>query len=532
MSRLRKDVKSLTLNQGRRKDYDPEDERPTSEDESASGTDVEDVVNGREHYENVGKSRLRKPEAPALDAKYGGVVISRTTLGDESDDDPFAPDKDGFDDEDPFAVPATGTGSAPEIDSMDSHEFLPGKLNERAGDTSEDETVESKDDQDQLSDQDMEPAEGSESTGDEDEDEDTDELSAEEGSRALSPQQQKRADLRALLSGQAQSLASGLSQATNADVKKGRAVKKQYQTFDRLLDCRMKIQKALNTPAHLPTQQDTHPLSSEAEEALRGAQQAALNLFNTMSSFRDSIKEIPATGNTSKKRKRLPKYESLDDLDSMWSALNDHELDAQASRRVVLDKWSNKVKASDPTRATANARYKNLDPTAHNDNLTKILDTYVINEQEKHFRSDEAQQQEHSEASSLPYDDSLFYQSLLRELIASRANASSAGDNLSLSALPHKLHPSGNKQNKKTIDTKASKGRKVRYTVHEKLQNFMAAEGDTGRDTAMWSERGKNEFFGSLFGQDRALIEDNDEPMDDQENGNLAEVEALRLFRT
>ena len=130
----------------------------------------------------------------------------------------------------------------------------------------------------------------------------------------------------------------------------------------------------------------------------------------------------------------------------------------------------------------------------------------------------------------LTFDDNPFYQSLLRDLITARTAASSATNNLNIAALPPKLHPSGNKQNRKTIDTKASKGRKIRYTVHEKLQSFMASEGDTGRDTAMWTERGKNEFFGSLFGQDRALLED--EGDEDMADGLDGEVEALRLFRT
>ncbi|CAK0755430.1 hypothetical protein CCP1ISM_6070001 [Azospirillaceae bacterium] len=98
--------------------------------------------------------------------------------------------------------------------------------------------------------------------------------------------------------------------------------------------------------------------------------------------------------------------------------------------------------------------------------------------------------------------------------------------------MPQKLHPSGNRQNKNVKDTKASKGRKIRYTVHEKLQNFMAAEGDTGRDTAMWTERGKDEFFGSLFGQDKALAEDDNVDMGDGEMGDGEEAEALRLFRS
>lgn len=49
---------------------------------------------------------------------------------------------------------------------------------------------------------------------------------------------------------------------------------------------------------------------------------------------------------------------------------------------------------------------------------------------------------------------------------------------------------------KKKVDTKASKGRKLRYTVHEKIQNFMAPiPGE------IWHEEQTDELFASLFGK-------------------------------
>jgi protein AATF/BFR2 len=48
---------------------------------------------------------------------------------------------------------------------------------------------------------------------------------------------------------------------------------------------------------------------------------------------------------------------------------------------------------------------------------------------------------------------------------------------------------------KKKVDTKASKGRKLRYHVHEKLLNFMAPE-----PRGTWHESMVEELFGSLFG--------------------------------
>lgn len=47
---------------------------------------------------------------------------------------------------------------------------------------------------------------------------------------------------------------------------------------------------------------------------------------------------------------------------------------------------------------------------------------------------------------------------------------------------------------KRKIDTRATKGRKIRYTVIPKLVNFMAP-----CDKGIWSEEAKDELFSSLF---------------------------------
>jgi protein AATF/BFR2 len=49
---------------------------------------------------------------------------------------------------------------------------------------------------------------------------------------------------------------------------------------------------------------------------------------------------------------------------------------------------------------------------------------------------------------------------------------------------------------KKVVDTKASKGRKIRYVVHEKIMNFMAAEPLKG-----WHCDMVDELFSGLLGK-------------------------------
>ena len=53
------------------------------------------------------------------------------------------------------------------------------------------------------------------------------------------------------------------------------------------------------------------------------------------------------------------------------------------------------------------------------------------------------------------------------------------------------------KKAKKEVDTKASKGRKIRYHVHEKIQNFMMPIPNDGG----WHEEQIDELFSSLLGK-------------------------------
>ncbi len=69
------------------------------------------------------------------------------------------------------------------------------------------------------------------------------------------------------------------------------------------------------------------------------------------------------------------------------------------------------------------------------------------------------------------FDDQDFYNQLLRELIERRTDSVSDPVELSRRAIElQKLRS----QNKKKVDTKASKGRKIRFDVHKPMVNFMA----------------------------------------------------------
>lgn len=90
------------------------------------------------------------------------------------------------------------------------------------------------------------------------------------------------------------------------------------------------------------------------------------------------------------------------------------------------------------------------------------------------------------------FDDSEFYHQLLRELIEYKSNTDE-----NQAEITHKFIELQKVRDrmKKKVDTRASKGRKTRYIVHNKLVNFMAP-----RDTSEWTDEAKDELFSSLFG--------------------------------
>ena len=128
------------------------------------------------------------------------------------------------------------------------------------------------------------------------------------------------------------------------------------------------------------------------------------------------------------------------------------------------------------------------------------------------------------------YDDADFYQLLLKELVDQRSADTVAGSGAA--ATVRFAAAAKEAKAKKHVDTRASKGRKMRFNVHDKLQNFMAPE-----DRRSWEQSAIDRLFGTLFGQKMRLDEDeagdggaSDED-DDMADGG-AEEAGLRLFRS
>lgn len=477
-------------------DFDPEEEPP--QDDSDSDVGVEDnTAAAREHYVDVGKSKLRKRDIVPLGPRYEGFKVSRdaVTGDDDDEDDPFSK---GFDEE-------------------ESEDNVDGALDGSASE-GEDEDVSEEEDE-EMQDGDESPATD---VSDEDEEEDDDDEDEDEDEAT-----EDKAELRKMLAEEQKSVAAGLSQAAKQDAEKGRAVKTQRSTFDSLLNTRIKLQKALigtNTLSGIMS--ESAPADETTEEAFRAAETAAFTLWSSLNSLRETLE----SNRTGHKRKR-PDFDIDTPTADLWSHMRAQEAATHPHRTAILEKWS--AKARDATAIAPRNRLNNstatqtivdvLQEQLHGDRLLKRARTPRSCAPLQLSRAAKSAAAAQDDAI---YDDADFYGILLQSLLEQRSAdsvAASASNNIDVNA---GFQMRREAKTKKAVDTKASKGRKLRYTVHEKLQNFMAPE-----DRGVWGERAMDELFGSLFGARMGLGEDVDEEEEEEERGDEEEA-GLMLFRS
>jgi protein AATF/BFR2 len=536
------------------KDFDPEDLDRGAPDSDDEGGKAADENAGREHYQAVGKAKLRKQDPIELGKQYAGSRISRDALEAESDDDPFQArsdddEDDSEDDEDDEEGLELGSEDDEDEDVSEGEDERPrlqkskgaGKPKkqldsddmETDGSEGDSDDLDGFDDEDDEIPSDDEEDESEEDEEDEDEDED-DEEREDSGRRAKSSDD--REELRRLMASDQKTIAATISNAAKADAAKGKAVKQQRATFDALLNTRIKLQKGLTAINQLAiAAKDPEEVD---KEAVKSAESAALTLWSTLEDLRLALADAQAPDG-SKKRKRPEAVTPSTSSASLWKRMTDLESDALAHRRTILDKWSAKVRGS--TATIPNARGKLLGSAAGGQQtITAVLDAQVASE-----TGDRAAKRARQKSSAGDdgddepvYDDTIFYQTLLRELVEQRMSSSDAitnGIDTLHIQLPSRLsvHPvTGMRKDKvkRDVDTRASKGRKMKYDVHEKLQNFMAPE-----DRGSWTVHAREEFFASLLGKSASgLVRegDDEDASAAEESDEDMEEGGLRLFRS
>lgn len=362
---------------------------------------------------------------------------------------------------------------------------------------------------------------GDDSSAEEDSDDASDEgEESDDEDDEMGDEDHRRSDIGKFMKGEQKTVVGAISQAAKEDAKKGVAVRKQRRTYDSLLNLRIRLQKGLVAINSLGEAADGDDADKEPYE---GAEEAAIKLWNAIDGFRTSLLPEQKAG---QKRKR--EVDPSTPTEALWDDMQATEEQAAAKRKKVLEKWSARVKTT-----TATVGKERQLSAAATQGLVSVLEGQLLN-------SDRLVKRTHVPRSCAPvqaerkvvedpsiYDDADFYQLLLKELVDQRSNDAGAGASGNGDVPTVRWMAIKEAKTRKQVDRRASKGRKLRFTVHEKLQNFMAPE-----DRRVWEDEAIDRLFGTLFGQRMQLKEDVEEEEDDEDDDMAAAEEGLKLFRS
>lgn len=316
-------------------------------------------------------------------------------------------------------------------------------------------------------------------------------------------------------------------QRADDQITKGFCVQNQLQIWEKLLEIRIHSQKMLIKANSLPQPNKFESLTQNNADF----SELANDTFDKVATLATRMHELQShllnqyaeTKGIAKKRKRI----SLDD--TVDSETKRNRLSAQLTsdfdnfkeyQYSVISKWHDRTKVLTPGSIKTQKQQGNIDVLrkieavlANREDLIKksqllkggyeLFDkntgTVEVKQQsstaENGVKEENGSAENHSDESiysSEVYDDTDFYHTQLRELIEYKTSSSNNVNEVAKQfAELQKLR----KKMKKTVDTRASKGRKIRYVVHNKLVSFMAPN-----ESASWTDEQKDELFKSLFG--------------------------------
>ncbi|GLB41711.1 putative TRAUB-domain-containing protein [Lyophyllum shimeji] len=471
-------------------DLDPEDVH-VRDVEAQEGLGVSTDPAAREHYFEVGPSSLRKQHDSISDPKYDGARTTRRQLIEQDSDEEMSDDD-------------KGSGLDDEEQSVDGAQASSGVEH---ADSSEDDEISSHSEE-------------------------------EEEDQNPPPRKTRRPEKRSAEEPESgEDLSAELRKKREEDRKKGKAVVRQIALWDSLLDARIRMQKAIAAANRLPPPLDVkeYLVLPECQDSINKMLKEAVTLSEEIFQLQEHL----LTTNESitpppRKRRKIQADEDIPVDYAEW--LENATEDASALEQVyhphlvqTLAKWSSKIQAVAPS--VLLPKNRNAFSSRGSQNLKtvpQLIDETLADQNKILARTQvrrgkgrrtgvlEAPDDAVPEEDPNIFDDTDFYQQLLRDIIDSRGNAIGGDDWMAVQK---------EKKAKKKVDTKASKGRKLRYETHEKLQNFMVPVPII----AGWHEEQIDELFASLLGKGfETSVQGDEDDVDDvarrQEEARLDEA--------
>ncbi|GLT70130.1 hypothetical protein SLA2020_422270 [Shorea laevis] len=290
---------------------------------------------------------------------------------------------------------------------------------------------------------------------------------------------------------QEQDILKNLKRHKDEDLKKGQAVKNQRALWDKNLEFRFLLQKAFSNSNRLPQE----PVRSSFCALGEGVSEAYSDLITASKKTLNSLLELQEalleknpsiaqsadgnSGQSSKKHSGDPT--NMDgEGDEEWLRISQMHKRVASFRDKSIDKWQRK------TLVTTGVAAIKSKLQAFNQNISEQVAAYMrdpsrmIKQMQQrgstigifgtvprgigNVNGEEAQ----TEGDPELLDDSEFYQQLLKEFFETIDPTSSEAAFYALKRLQTKK--------RKIVDRRASKSRKIRYHVHDKIVNFMAPQ--------------------------------------------------------
>lgn len=333
----------------------------------------------------------------------------------------------------------------------------------------------------------------------------------------------KRDKLKELLNKEQKTLASQMSTTAQTDAQKGESIQNQMVIYESILDARIKLQKGLSAGNSMPlSKEKAEPFTGEnTNKRIKSLKSSLYDLLGKLAEVR--VNMLKADGintdsiNINGKRTLESAVENAQQLESVLTPYRD----------AVLTKWSRKIQAASGASALNQSKFSIQNQDAKLQVSTNLADmdrlvkrtrvnrsNYVVLGEEDKTESSKKNVDSNLQEREEIFDDTDFYRILLKDLVDRRMADSSTGGGMKWTVVKPKV--------KKNVDTKASKGRKLRYHVQEKIQNF-----DAPRQYIQWGDDQIDELFAGLFGQKVAVDEDEEVSEPEEE---VVSNDGLKIF--
>ncbi|KAB7504974.1 Protein AATF [Armadillidium nasatum] len=478
----------------------------------------------RESFASV--SKLRQKNAQLLDEvdpRYRGKKASRKSINKEEEvsfDPELAKfcvieedneDEDGDDSDDDDDNSEASEVEKEEIEISNTFNY-----NEKSFDTKslEEDYMKMADDEDELS----EEEENTDSEVDDEDDGNSDDMEDEsnnyENSDSLKDLEEDNIE-------EPSTRIQTFSKNEGVEIPKGIAVKNQCSIYDKLFEARIGLQKVASIANQLPQfdkyksfLENTHyPLYKEkllvARKEIKKLLSEIIKLQGTISKNnqetaaiieseeRDTVENDDENVEQKEPRGNKRKLEEFEEI------LRKRHKNLLPFRDETLNRWHEKSKLLINQSKKSNFGKFEISPAVQIKNIlvnkeelvkkTRLIgvargNAYKILGKDT-FKEESANVEEYD---SEIYDDSDFYSRLLEDFLKSKISVS---DNMTEVSMHWVGIQKLRKKSKKKVEANANKGRKLRYQVITKQQNFMAP----GKYSVM-SDEATNKLFSSLFG--------------------------------